>query len=330
MFTLFCLFVIVFIALFGVWSFLRMRRCISRPLRWLGDGAAVVLTLITASVAALMIVGMIKLHSRSAPRFTLAATPTAARRERGAQIATSLCTACHSHSGLMQGGEDMGKKMPLSLGSFVPANLTPAGPLRHWSDSEVFRAIRNAVDADGRLLLIMSYTNTGKLSDEDTLSVIAYLRSLPAAGPDSADPVDQLTPLGLTMLGAGLLPPGKPVVTGAITAPPPGPTAQYGGYLVGFNDCRECHGSDLMGHGANPLSPPAPGLGNVRAWTAAQFAATLRGGIDPSGHELSDQMPWRTLGKMTDDDLTAIYELIAVSTDPEGQNSNQSRASIAR
>ncbi len=32
----------------------------------------------------------------------------------------------------------------------------------------------------------------------------------------------------------------------------------------------------------------------------------LRTGVDPGGHSLSDQMPWKALGRMDDEDLTAM------------------------
>jgi hypothetical protein len=48
----------------------------------------------------------------------------------------------------------------------------------------------------------------------------------------------------------------------------------------------------------------------VREWTLAQFIATMRTGIDPSGVELSKQMPWRPIGRMDDDELAAIYEYL--------------------
>ena len=35
-------------------------------------------------------------------------------------------------------------------------NLTPAGPLKDWSDGEIFRAIRNGIDRDGQVLFAMS------------------------------------------------------------------------------------------------------------------------------------------------------------------------------
>ena len=78
--------------------------------------------------------------------------------------------------GHLTGGFVIGKEFPIPIGSFVSSNLTPAGQLRRWSDGEIFRAIRNAVYADGRRLIIMSYTNAGKLSDDDIKALIAYLR----------------------------------------------------------------------------------------------------------------------------------------------------------
>jgi mono/diheme cytochrome c family protein len=124
----------------------------------------------------------------------------------------------------------------------VASNLTPAGPLKHWSDGEIFRAIRNGVDADGRWLTVMSHTTAGRLSDDDTQAVIAYIRSVPAAGEQTPNPPDQLSLLGVVMLGAGMLPSGKPVITGSITAPRKGPTLQFGEYILSYQDCRECHG----------------------------------------------------------------------------------------
>jgi hypothetical protein len=59
----------------------------------------------------------------------------------------------------------MGEHLPMPLGRFITANLTPAGQLSRWSDGEIFRAIRNGIDADGHWLVIMSLTNAGRLSD---------------------------------------------------------------------------------------------------------------------------------------------------------------------
>jgi mono/diheme cytochrome c family protein len=156
----------------------------------------------------------------------------------------------------------------------------------------------------------MSYTNAGKLSDEDIEALIAYIRSQPAAGETTPDPPDQLNPVGLMMLAAGMLPTGKPVLNGAIKAPSPSPTAQYGEYILSFQDCRECHGADLTGGVHGQLAPIGPGLGLVKGWKPEEFISTMRTGIDPTGHELGKQMPWRPIGKMDDEALTAVYEYL--------------------
>jgi hypothetical protein len=142
--------------------------------------------------------------------------------------------------------------------------------------------------------------------------LIAYLRSLPAAGKPTPNPPDRFNLLGLAMLGAGMLPTGKPVMTGSVTAPPKGPTVAYGAYILSYQDCRECHGADLSGGVAGQVGPIGPGLGIVKDWQRAAFIATLRTGIDPSGHQLNEvRMPWRTIGRMDDDELAAIYEYLA-------------------
>ena len=46
-----------------------------------------------------------------------------------------------------------------------------------------------------------------------------------------------------------------------------------------------------------------PDLNLVKGWKLADFIATMRTGIDPNGHTLSEQMPWRPLGRMDDDEL---------------------------
>jgi hypothetical protein len=48
----------------------------------------------------------------------------------------------------------------------------------------------------------------------------------------------------------------------------------------------------------------------VKEWKLEEFVATMRTGVDPSGHELNEQMPWRPIGKMDDEELGAVYEYL--------------------
>jgi mono/diheme cytochrome c family protein len=292
------------------WSAFRARRVRNRFLKWGGVGLAAVLAMAVSSVSALTIAGMVKQHARSAPVPDLKVETTPKRIARGKAVVDGYCSACHSKTGTLTGGENAGDHFPMPIGSIVSANLTPAGALRRWSDGEIFRAIRNGVDADGHWLTIMSYTNVSKLSDDDIQAVIAYIRSVPAAGEPTPVPPDRLSLLGLAMLGAGMLPSGKPVITDTITAPPKGPTFQFGEYILSYQDCRECHGRDLTGGVPGQLGPLGPDLNLVKDWKLAQFIATMRTGIDPNGHELNKQMPWRPVGRMDDEELAAVHEYL--------------------
>jgi mono/diheme cytochrome c family protein len=271
--------------------------------------AAIILILGTLGGA-----GLFKVHSRRAPLPEVDIASTPGRILRGKAIADSFCSGCHSETGTLTGGPDIGKDLPLPIGSFIASNLTPAGHLKGWTDAEIFRAIRNGVDADGRWLIIMSYTNAGKLSDEDIKAVIAYIRAQPAAGQPTVDPPDQLTLLGLVMLGAGMLPTGKPVTSATVSAPEKGPTAEYGSYILSYQDCRECHGSNLRGGVKGQLAPVGPDLNIVKEWSLDQFISTLRTGRDPVGHELGKEMPWRPAGRMDDQELTAVYQYLTQVT----------------
>ncbi len=204
----------------------------------------------------------------------------------------------------------MGRHLRVNMGQLIASNLTPAGALKHWSDGQIFRAIRNGVDVDGRRLIVMSLTNVGNLSDEDIRALIAYIRKLPAAGAATPQPPDELNLLGLVMVGIQQFPSGKPVKTGAVTAPLKAATIQYGEYILSYQDCRECHGQQLTGGVQGQLGPIGPGLSLVADWTREQFIATMRTGKDPNGHELSERMPWRPIGRMDDVELSAIYEYL--------------------
>jgi mono/diheme cytochrome c family protein len=294
-----------------VWSSIRAWRTKKPLLKWGGGGLAALSAAVVTLIGVVLLEGLFKLHARSAPTVTLKVAGTEDQIRRGQAIADGFCSACHSKTGRMTGGLEIGKHFPVPIGSFVSSNLTPSGELSRWSDGDIFRAIRNGLDRDGRWLIIMSYTNAGKLSDEDIWAVIAYLRSLPAAGRTTPNPPDHLSPLGLVMLGAGMLPTGKPTSSGTIIAPSHGATAQYGEYIVSYQDCRECHGQRLTGGMPGQLGPLGPDLTPVKDWTFEAFAATLRTGVDPNGHALGEDMPWKPLGRMDDETLRAIYEYLA-------------------
>ena len=293
-----------------VWLSIRARHIKYNSLKWGGICLAGVLAAVASVLSVVLITGLYKLHSRSAPVPNLKVVGTPEQIQRGQAIANSFCGACHSKTGTLTGGVDIGHDLVVPIGSFIPPNLTPAGPLKNWSDGEIFRAIRNDVDADGHWMIIMSYTNAGKLSDDDMQALIAYIRTLPVEGQQTPKAPDQLNPLGIAMLGAGLLPTGNPVFTGVVTAPPKAATDKYGEYILSYQDCRACHGANLTGGVEGQLGPIGPDLNLVKEWKLNEFIATMRTGVDPKGYELSKQMPWRPIGKMDDVELGAIYQYL--------------------
>lgn len=282
-------------------------------LKWGGMILSGLLTLVVALVSVVTLIGLIKVYTpRDVPVRDLQVEGTSEQIARGEHIAEAFCTSCHSTTGdlPLTGGVDLGKDFPIPLGSFVSVNLTPAGSLKDWSDGEIFRAIRTGTDKDGHGLFVMSNIRARNLSDEDIEAVIAYLRNQPPAGELTQNPPDQPSLLGIIMFGAGMLPAGQPPFTGEIVAPPKGPTAAYGEYITHYQDCRDCHGEDLSGGQEGQLSPIGPNLAMVKGWTQQEFIDTLRTGVDPSGHELNSGMPWRAIGRLDDEELTALYEYL--------------------
>ena len=130
--------------------------------------------------------------------------------------------------------------------------------MSRWTDADIFRAIRNSVDPDGNWLVVMSYTNAGRLSDEDIRAVIAYVRRLPAIGRPTDNPPDHLNLLGIAMLGAGMS--EEPITPIPAPRPMDPLKVRLGERLFGdprlsrdnSRSCLSCH--DLRSNGATRVS----------------------------------------------------------------------------
>jgi mono/diheme cytochrome c family protein len=169
----------------------------------------------------------------------------------------------------------------------------------------------------------MPYEWLHEMSDADALAVARYLQSLAPV----RNEVRQSPNLWFKLGKIFLLRP-KPFLSAS--APAPGPTEEYGGYLarhVGL--CGECHtprsglrsAPDMnrlfagmpkppKGFPANPsnLTPDeATGIGK---WSEEDFIRTLRTGVNPTGHAMSPFMPWPEIKRMSDDDLRSIYRYL--------------------
>jgi mono/diheme cytochrome c family protein len=85
----------------------------------------------------------------------------------------------------------------------------------------------------------------------------------------------------------------------------------YGEYLA--QSCTACHGADLNGGTARGFDGElvvalnlTPG-GELAGWSEADFIQTMRSGRNPSGRVLNELMPWPYLGRMTDEELQALW-----------------------
>lgn len=302
------LLVLIALSVLLFWLARRAWRARHAYVKWPGTALAGLPGLLLALLSVFGIKGMLAFYSPGGspvPNIKVAGTPE--QVARGYHLANSLCVGCHSPNEALPliGGRDIGADSPLPLGHFVSVNLTPAGPLKDWSDGEILRTLREGVDKYGHPLAIMSSNGVRYLSEDDKLAIIAYLRSQPAAGNLTPDPSDDPNLLAAILFGAGVVQFQPPVGTN-IVAPPRAVSAEYGKYVVDYEDCRTCHGPDLTG-GTDPTAPQGPSLRVVQGWTRDQFLTTIRSGKDPGGHQLNDSMPWRTFARLDDDEIGAVY-----------------------
>lgn len=277
-------------------------------IRWPGVVLGGLLTVLLAAVTFFAGKGLAFAYVPPAPAPDLRVEATPEQVARGEYLVNVACRGCHSAdtSGAfpLTGGVDFGGEIPLPIGHFVAANLTPGGILAERTDGELFRAIRHGY-GKGERAGFMSFMPYRQLSDADTRAIIAFLRSQEPV-PTQTNGGDRINVLGaILMYGLGVYP--FPETTdGVITAPPKGETAEYGKYVATFGECRGCHGPDLTGMAATAVSEavvnPRPA---VALWTREQFIQTMRTGVRPNGVLL--QMPWQNAAAMSDEDLGALY-----------------------
>jgi cytochrome c553 len=231
--------------------------------------------------------------------------------ERGKHWVSSECMHCH--------GSDLAGTIIFEdpkLGTIAASNLTPGigGAGSEFTDADWVRAIRHGINPEGHSLIIMPASDFYYFSDGDLGDILAYLQSLPPVDKEWADP--EFTPLAKILINAGAF--GNIIeaeninqTTTRPSAPTTGATADYGEYLIEVSGCRTCHGENLAGgKDPNPAAPPVPGLvagSEVAFWSEADFINTLRSGVTPSGHVLTDFMPWKDYGHMSDEQLEAIW-----------------------
>jgi mono/diheme cytochrome c family protein len=231
--------------------------------------------------------------------------------ENGKHLVQSrtACNGCH--------GNDLGGAyvidVPLVARWAAPNLTTGEGSVtRGFTANDWDRAVRHAVRRNGHSSSMPSQDYV-TLSDHELSDIVAYIRSLPAVNRDMGavkfGPVfDFVIATDPTVLAAFTIDHNKPHVK---EPPDAASGVELGNHIVQV--CRGCHGPTLSG-GKLAGDPNMPIVANLtphetglKTWTEADFTRALREGVRKDGTTISEMMPWRAYGQMTDAEISAMW-----------------------
>lgn len=310
-------------------------------------GKTVKILAITAGVLAILIGGLVGYALATAdgrlaypetplPALQASTDPAVIARGRYLVHGPAHCAQCHStdnrnkpeevYTTPLRGGLAFAMG---PLGTRYGRNLTPDETgIKNITDAQLARVLQAGVLPDGELSFFMRFS-ASSLSDDDTVAVISYLRSLA--------PVRNEVPRGswsafgkvLMTYAFPLMAPRKPP---APTHVPPAeePSVARGAYLSDHVAlCSSCHTEFNMStfesqgsKGAGSLPDPSHGDDSDMEFVAPNltshptgvtgklsedaFLGLMRGGRKHA----SSIMPWETFRDMTDADLRSVYRYL--------------------
>lgn len=273
--------------------------------------------------------------------------------ERGASIENGKylawhvagCIDCHSKRDLNKfsapivagtegmGGERFGPEFGLP-GNVYAKNITPAA-IGNWTDDELVRAITEGVNKKGDTLFpIMPYLNFSRMSRQDILDIVAYIRTL--------KPITNEVPARQLFIPiAAAIPPQLPKPALDKNLRPSDPV-KLGEYLATAASCSDCHTPRVKGApdfsrflaGGNSFETPGfkvtsanitpdheDGIGT---WTEKMFIQKFRINssddyVDRNPGKNNSTMPWSMFGKMKEEDLKAIYAYLRTVPPQKGK-----------
>jgi mono/diheme cytochrome c family protein len=180
-----------------------------------------------------------------------------------------------------------------------------------YTDADWVRSIRYGVGRDGKPLIFMPSEAFTAMSDVDLGAMISYLKGLPPADA-AAEPARSPGPISRIAYLAGgfpLIPAEMIDRTRARPHVTPGVSVEYGRYLSETGGCTSCHLPNLAG-GAKMSDAVSANLtpgGPLKNWTEADFFKAIRTGTRPDGTKISEEMPWKSMAGLTDDELRATW-----------------------
>ncbi|HEX3142236.1 MAG TPA: c-type cytochrome [Rhizobacter sp.] len=285
--------------------------------KWLKRSGAAVLGLVALAASALVVgaqMGERKMNrSVDVDVRPVALRDDAPTIERGRYLYLSRgCTECHGVNGAGQDVVNDGKGMHIRA-----PNLTPGrgSVVANYEASDWVRTLRHGVKPNGKPAIVMPSEDYARLTDDDLVSLVAYIRKMPAV--DGQGAVLEMPALVKTLYATGVIHDAAEVIDHSLPPSEPVPesvNAQHGAYVA--NSCVGCHGAHLSG-GKIPGAPPewpaaanlTPGDGSALARypTPEAFAAMLKSGKRPDGSEVSKVMPFLSLKELNETDVQALY-----------------------
>ncbi|WP_400191168.1 c-type cytochrome [Hymenobacter sp. B81] len=298
-----------------------------KALRWTGWLLAGLVFLAACAATFVQVRGI---HSYAPPRLALAPVAyTPERVEHGRRLVLSVCAECHRDKQTQRLSGQLLRDIPAQFGRFYSANITRDRQhgIGGRTDAEVVALLRTGLGPDGRIRSVMP--NFARLSDEDVLSIVAFLRSADPVVQADATPSHAQEPSFFGKVLANTIIKPAELPTQPIQQPSPTDPVAFGRYLVTSRyKCYDCHSGDIlktdgqqpeksfgyMGGGAvlqdaqghdivsrNLTADPETGIGD---WTAEQFGQAMKFGRSPNG-PLRYPMPKYSL--VTDEETRAIY-----------------------
>ena len=263
-------------------------------------------------------------YDRPYPTITASTDTAIIMRGKHLVFGAAHCADCHSKANadsLLKLGQDVpltgGMVFDLPVGKLYSKNITPDNEtgIGKYTDAEIARALRYGVHPDGTVVFdFMPFHNT---TDEDMTAIISFLRA--------QKPIQNKVPdHSLNVLGkavkAFMIKPVGPVGEVAKQMARDS-SAAYGKYLANnVANCTGCHtvrdlsgtftgepfagGNEIEGFITPNITPDSSS--RIFGWSQKNFIDRFRmGKMIPKS-----PMPWQSFGRMTDEELKAIYSYL--------------------
>ncbi|MEO6946622.1 MAG: c-type cytochrome [Nitrobacter sp.] len=134
------------------------------------------------SIVVMMLAAVVPWLAATAPGLAASSDGQAFEQiQKGQYLATAAdCFSCHAQR---EGGKPFagGRPIETPFGNITAPNITPDNEtgIGAWTDDQFVRAVREGVGRDdSRLYPAMPYTNYTKMSRDDVLAILAYLKTI--------------------------------------------------------------------------------------------------------------------------------------------------------